>query len=296
MRRWWTDIEAADRPWSGLHVVLTDIRGAPPLHLERRLRGIDLVARERVLLHGEGAPYYAGVQIDRDFAAAATLGHDFPLPPITAADLRAAPAGSARDWQRHWCVWVAERIDEHNFGYTSDWAVQVARLGSRPSYDWDDHGPLACNLEHALAEPAAIFKSWMLNGSSHCLTMRERPREDEGRVKYWRKQIRAGRMPPIVLLWLSGFDCWLVVDGHRRLLAARLEGQLPAAIGVYSFVEVHWPPATSETIEQHERERGHRERQGPLTPAVIRQLDEQLIRIHDDRPHYQPVTRAWYRP
>lgn len=296
MRRWWTDIEAVDRPWSGLHVVLTDVRGAPPLHVENGPRpGTNLLAHGRVLLHAKTARYHEGVQIERDSTVAAELAHDFPLPPIDATDLREAPEGGGRDWQRHWCRWVAERIDEHGFGYTSDWAVQIARHGPRPSYDWSESGPLVCNLEHTLDEPTSIFKSWMLNGSSHCLAMRACPNEHEGRVKHWRKQFRAGRMPPIVVWWLSGLDCWLLIDGHRRLLAARLEGQLPATIAVYSFIEVHWP-ATDETIERHERERAHRERQGPLTPAAIRQLDERLIRIHDDRPHFHPVTRAWYRP
>jgi hypothetical protein len=297
MRRWWTDIEAPDRPWSGLHVVLTDVHGAPPLHVENGPRpGIQLVAQGRVLLHAEVARYHVGVQIERDFTAAAELNHDFPLPPISAVDLREAPVAEGRDWQRHWCRWVAERIGPHNFGYTGDWAVQIARHGLRPSYDWNENGgPLVCNLEHTLDEPAAIFKSWMLNGSSHCLAMRARPAEHEGRVKHWRKQCRAGRMPPIVVLWLSGLDCWLLIDGHRRLLAAQLEGQIPPTLGVYSFIEEHWP-ATAETIERHERERAHRERQGPLTPDVIRQLDQRLIRIHGDRPRFHPVTRAWYRP
>ncbi len=294
MRRWWTDLEAPDRPWSGLHVVLGDVRGAPPLHLERRRSGIDLVGQGRVLLHAEVAPYLAGVQIERDFAAAAELAHDFPLPPISAADVRAAPAGTGREWLRHWCTWVAERIDASNFGYTSDWAVQVARHGQRPSYDWDEHGPLVCNLEHALAEPAAVFKTWMLNGSSHGLSLRARPAEHEGRVKHWRKQCRVGRMPPIVIWWLSGLDCWLVIDGHRRLLAAQLEGRLPAVLGVYSFVEKHWP-TSSETIERHEIERRERERHGPLTSSVLRHLDDRLVRIHDDRPHKHALTRAWVR-
>ncbi|MFV8755183.1 hypothetical protein ACNOYE_31935 [Nannocystaceae bacterium ST9] len=294
MRRWWTDLEAPDRPWSGLHLVLGDLSGAPPLHLETGRGGIDLVGRGRVLLHAAVARYHEGVQIERDFAAAAGLAHDFPLPPIRGEDLREAPAGDGREWQRHWCRWVGERIDGHNFGYTSDWAVQIAQHVQRPSYDWAEQGPRVCNLEHALAEPEAIFKSWMLNGSGHCLTLRAPPAEHEGRVKHWRKQCRAGRMPPIVIWWLSGLDCWILLDGHRRLAAARLEGRLPAVIGVYSYVEKRWPNS-SESLAQHERERAERERHGPLRPEVIRRLDERLVRILDDRPHMLPITRAWVR-
>lgn len=294
MRRWWTDIEAPDRPWSGLHVVLLDVHGAPPLHVVNPSGpGIDVLAHGRRLLHAEVARYYEGVQIERDFAAAAELGHDFPLPPISADDLRAAPVGP-RDWQRYWCRWVAERIDAGNFGYASDWAVQIARHGARPSHDWEEHGPLVCNLEHTLDEPASIFKTWMLNGSSHCLAMRGKPAAHEGRVKHWRKQCRADRLPPVVVWWVSGLDCWLLIDGHRRLLAARLEGRLPPTIGVYSFAEKHWP-LTSETIERHQFERDARQRHGALSPAAIRELDQRLIQIYDDRPRWVAWTRAWYR-
>jgi hypothetical protein len=277
-------------------MVVGDIGGAPPLHVESRPgRGIDVVAHGRVLMHGEPARYYEGIQIERDFAAAAELAHDFPLPPITATDLRDAPQAE-REWLRHWCRWTAERIGQHNFGYASDWGVQIARLGARPIDDrWEQFGPLVCNLEHTLDEPASIYKSWMLVGSGHCLALRERPSEHEGRVKYWRKQARSGRMPPIVVWWISGFDCWVLIDGHRRLLAAQLEDRLPQVIAVHSFVEVNWP-ITMEALARHDREREARERNGTLTAEAIRRLDQRLIQIHDDRPCWRPRTRAWYRP
>jgi len=294
MRRWWTDIEAPDRPWTGLHLVLEGLRGAPPLHMESR-RGPDLHMGARRLMHGEVARYYEGVRIERDLDVAAELAFDFPLPPIRAEDLRAAPAGLGRDWQRHWCRWVAERIDGHNFGYGGDWAIQVARLGTRPDHDWEARGPLVCDPELALDEPASIWKSWMLNGSSALLPLRAaKPAEHEGRVKHWRKQCRAGRMPPIVIWWISAFDCWLLVDGHRRLLAAQLEGQRPATIAVYSFVERHWP-RSQESLEELERERGFRERDAALSPDAIRRLDQRLIQLFDDRPFWGPSTRAWVR-
>ncbi|MCE0446133.1 hypothetical protein LT493_18650 [Streptomyces tricolor] len=46
------------------------------------------------------------------------------------------------------------------------------------------------------------------------------PDVGDGRVKAYRKQARDGTLPPVLLWWVSGLDCHLVLDGHARLAAA----------------------------------------------------------------------------
>ncbi|MGB8939405.1 MAG: hypothetical protein WCD21_04060 [Streptomyces sp.] len=43
------------------------------------------------------------------------------------------------------------------------------------------------------------------------------PRADDPRVKAYRKQARDGTLPPVLLWWVSGLDCHLVLDGHAGL-------------------------------------------------------------------------------
>jgi len=65
---------------------------------------------------------------------------------------------------------------------------------------------------------------------------REVPADDDARVKAYRKQARDGTLPPIVLRWVSGLMAHLVVDGHARLVASRLEGVEPRMLAI---VPVH---------------------------------------------------------
>ncbi|NJK31849.1 MAG: hypothetical protein HC927_05205, partial [Deltaproteobacteria bacterium] len=207
------------------------------------------------------------------------LAHDFPLPPIRAELLRDAPAGEGREWQRYFCRWVAEHIDAGNIAYAGDWGVEM--IAART----------IGNLRDCLDEPAAIQKTWMLNGSGDCLALRARPDEHEGRVKMWRKQARIGRLPPIVVWWISGLDCWVLIDGHRRLLAAVLEGREVEVIGVYSFHDIWYP--TEEAIAKIELERATRARGGALTERAQIELDRRLVEVH--RGYRMWRTRAWAR-
>jgi hypothetical protein len=292
MRRWWKDLDQAEqRAWSGLHVVLDDLRGAPALHVAQRAGDIEVVARGHVVLHAEVERYMEGVRIERDFAATARLEHDFPFAHIRADDLRKAPERDDGAWWQYWCRWVAEQLSAENIGYTSDWAIQPARL---PEYrQARPRGPVLLNLDRAFEDPAAVRKSWMLNGSNHLLTLRPRPEEHEGRIKHWRKQARAGHLPPIVAWWISALDCWLLIDGHRRLLATLLEGVPPTVIGVYSFIERNWP-VYQPRLDALEREFAERTRAGAMTPVAIDSINRTLVETH--RQDRYPVTRAWYRP
>jgi hypothetical protein len=292
MRRWWKDLDPLQQqPWSGLHEVLDDLRGAPALHVAKRRAGIDVVARDHVVLHAEVERYMEGVRIERDFAVSGRLAHDFPFGHIHADDLRKAPQGDGDAWWQYWCRWVAEQMSAETIGYTSDWAIQPARL---PEYGQARPGrPVMLNLQHAFEDQAGVRKSWMINGSNHLLALRPRPEEHEGRIKHWRKQARAGRLPPIVAWWVSALDCWLLIDGHRRLLAALLGGVVPTAIGVYSFIERSWP-VYQPKLDALERELAARERAGAMTPLAIDSINRELVESH--RQHRYPVTRAWYRP
>ncbi|CAA6820490.1 MAG: Unknown protein [uncultured Sulfurovum sp.] len=44
-----------------------------------------------------------------------------------------------------------------------------------------------------------------------------------GRLKWWRKKAQENALPPILLLYISGLDNYIILDGHYRLKAAYLE-------------------------------------------------------------------------
>lgn len=55
------------------------------------------------------------------------------------------------------------------------------------------------------------------------LPSRPWPSSDDGRVKAYRKLLREGVAPPVLLVWISGLRTSLVLDGHARMVAASLE-------------------------------------------------------------------------
>ncbi|QDG49396.1 hypothetical protein FIV42_01180 [Persicimonas caeni] len=53
---------------------------------------------------------------------------------------------------------------------------------------------------------------------------------DSSRVRMWRKRQRRGRLPPLLLLYVSVLEGYLLLDGHDRLVAACAEGDLPQCV------------------------------------------------------------------
>ncbi|WP_329284202.1 hypothetical protein [Streptomyces sp. NBC_00691] len=63
--------------------------------------------------------------------------------------------------------------------------------------------------------------------------LRPMPSADDSRVKAYRKQAREGTLPPVLLWWVSGLDCHLILDGHARLAAAIAESVEPPLLQLH---------------------------------------------------------------
>lgn len=50
---------------------------------------------------------------------------------------------------------------------------------------------------------------------------------DNSRIKAYRKQVRDGTLPPVLLWWISGLCAHVVLDGHDRFAAALAEDREP---------------------------------------------------------------------
>lgn len=81
-------------------------------------------------------------------------------------------------------------------------------------------------------------------------TLRPMSHESNGRVKWWRKVVRQGLLPPILLYWFSGLDSYIVLDGHDRLLAAALENKQIDAISLVRQEVILTEPEERENLIQ----------------------------------------------
>ncbi|MEU7076007.1 hypothetical protein AB0B30_38445 [Streptomyces narbonensis] len=65
------------------------------------------------------------------------------------------------------------------------------------------------------------YIDWFVHsGSWQVLPLRPMPDPGDSRVKAYPKQAREGTLPPVLLWWVSGLDCHLILDGHAGLAAA----------------------------------------------------------------------------
>jgi hypothetical protein len=137
----------------------------------------------------------------------------------------------------------------------------------------------------------------MDNGAWQVLPLRPLAGPDTGRVKAYRKQARAGALAPVFLWWISGLDCYVVLDGHDRLVAALSENVEPPMLALSSVSTQQAAVDTEAVLSRYARTAEALERQvaarvpgaANARAAVNRRLAEDLKTIETA----YGVTRAW---
>jgi uncharacterized protein (TIGR02996 family) len=88
---------------------------------------------------------------------------------------------------------------------------------------------------------------------------------DEGRVTYYREQVRAGRRPVVLTASAEGAWCEFVIDGHHKLAAYNREGVRPAVLGIVRWHApgisldegLGWLPRDHPGVNEYRRMKGH---------------------------------------
>jgi len=160
--------------------------------------------------------------------------------------------------------------------------------------------PAAVGLGDVPTLPGHGSTEWDFGDPLPPLPLRTLSSETSARVKAYRKLVREGCLPPLVLLWITGFDRYVILDGHDRLLAALLEGKAPPCMAVLGLSEHGYPKDTKRNaamVAQIERSlalaqkpiEGTRPRRG----FTIDDANRLLVEAFDDRPCLYLATRAW---
>ncbi len=117
---------------------------------------------------------------------------------------------------------------------------------------------------HAFNERPVFQDDWRYNGSGRILALRGRPPEHDSRVKAFRKQVRDGTLPPLLVYFVSVLDAFLLLDGHARLAAALLEKASPRVIALAHITEEEvdlsddWRKEAQARYERLFAEHGHK--------------------------------------
>ncbi|MFI1768321.1 hypothetical protein ACH41H_40630 [Streptomyces sp. NPDC020800] len=220
MRR--TDIIRDDGTWTGLSLEVQE-RRRPGLCLFSAERRLLLAQQSRPVLLADVDEHLAGVDFWR------TDAYRSPVPPLQARTARAL-AGSPDRW--------AYRFMEHLLGspggplHDGRWLLSC----ESPLLRWN-HGrrPQGEYWKSMLVDghPDGYIDWFVHSGSWEIFPLRPMPDADDSRVKAYRKQARDGTLPPVLLWWVSGLDCHLILDGHARLSAAIAESTAPALLNLH---------------------------------------------------------------
>ncbi|UQA56378.1 hypothetical protein [Polyangium aurulentum] len=293
-------------PWQGLELeVLRDDlpAGAPGLRVEAARPG-----RVRITCGGTPAIW---AHIDPSHRGlwrliAPHAGSWEVVPPLRASDLAAIEAlPGSEAWWKAWARHLARALVSSPRGplYPGPWAITAARsvdLPGRPvpglpaadrsRLEWVEA------VREGLDAPTLDWEPWWLSGSGGLLRMRDPSAADAGRVRAWRKRARDGTLPPALVLWVSGLDMFLLLDGHDRLQAAAQEGVPPRFLVLRA---VRWVPERPDPERQRAIVEGIERQRRLAGGARLLTTDKEnqlLVEAFDDRPWLVFATRAYPLP
>ena len=203
--------------------------------------------------------------------------------------------------QRSWPAFFARALSVSSRSPLSPGAWELSALAPRAPAARDElspsaqprHAPYrASGLLRSVHEPTARLLPWVRPDAPNVVALRMASDIDAARVKSWRKEARAGTLPPALLLWVSSMAGYLLLDGHDRVLAASLEGAPLGAVALYNYrdepLDEGWQ-ASAET--KHARVFSHQAQLSDATRvAANRALIESWV------PYRKHPTTARYVP
>lgn len=288
MRR--TDITQDDGTWTGLSLEVRS-RRRPGLCLFSAGRRLLLAQQSRPVLLADVDEHFYGVEFWR------TDAYRSLLPP-----LRAETARTLAGRMDRWAYRFVQHLTESPGSPLHDGRWLLSR--ESPLLRWN-HGrkPQAEYWTSMLIEgrPDGYIDWFVHSGSWEILPLRPMPDADDSRVKAYRKQARDGTLPPVLLWWVSGLDCHLILDGHARLAAAIAESATPPLLHLHRTAPGDEVAAgTEQAVRRYEAElsrfAGLRSLYGAAVPDGAALAGPILARRLQDLHTAQRPSWAWPLP
>lgn len=210
---------------------------------------------------------------------------DMPIKPIRSDVLNTA---ENQDFFPFWSRYFAKELNNPEHPFFTEGIWQLYR-GFKSETERNKYKEVK-NPEVLVNQISYI--DWGLSGNGNVLIpLKMFPDTESGRVKWYRKLVRAGICPPILVLYLNCLDGFVVLDGHCRLAAFNAEGKTPQIISLYNIREQEI--ITDENVQQNILKsieaRNHNPQKKPLATEQINAL---LISVFDNTPFNQAFTRS----
>ncbi|MEU3737300.1 hypothetical protein AB0E78_09550 [Streptomyces sp. NPDC032198] len=290
-----TNLTRTDGAWNGL---LLEVGGRPRPGLCLWTAGNRLLLTQATQGAAAIPLLLALVDPHRDGVDFCRTGRYRPLVPPVRAHMALAYDGSPQRWAHHFATLLAGSPDSPL--HEGRWVLSPDPLLRR----WKHGGVRDGEYWRSLlieGDPDGYIDWYVHSGSWEIFPLRAMPQADDPRVKAYRKQARDGTLPPVLLWWVSGLDCHLVLDGHARLAAAIAESVEPAVLELRRTVpQDEVASGTERAVETYEAELARftelRAAQGTRVPDGAEFAGPALARrLHDLRTGLRP-TWAWPLP
>lgn len=219
------------------------------------------------------------------------------VPPLR-ADVGRALAGSPQRWAHRFAQYLIDSPDSPL--HAGRWLLSCDSRIRRGRHADTSHGEYWSSMLVDGCPDGYI--DWFLHSHGwEVLPLRPMPDADDSRVKAYRKRAREGTLPPVLLWWVSGLDCHLILDGHARLAAAIAESVEPPLLQLHRTVPgddltTRIDQAVGSYEDELERFAELRAVHGPTVPDGAATAGPQLVRaLHHLNTGERP-TWAWPLP
>ncbi|GAA1535106.1 hypothetical protein GCM10009730_50440 [Streptomyces albidochromogenes] len=285
-----SDVTRDDGTWAGLSLDVQDrhqpdlcvFTAGPRLLVSQRSRPVLLAVVEEPL---QGVDFWR------------TEGYRSFVPPLR-ADVGRALSGSPERWAHRFAQYLVDSPGSPL--HEGRWLLSC----ESPLQRWRHAATSHAEYWSAMlveGHPDGYI-DWFLHSTSwEVLPLRPMPGPCDGRVKAYRKQAREGTLPPVLLWWVSGLDCHLILDGHARLAAAIAESIEPPLLQLHRTVPRDDLAARiDDAVASYEYElarfAGLRALHGPTVPDGAVTAGPQLVRLLHDLHTAEQPTWAWPLP
>lgn len=297
MKVYWKDVKDNKGQWCGVAVQVSEAT-KPAWHLQAGgNQRIKLVAADKTLFWATPLKDYGGVWLVKTFLDLNVT--ELPVSPIRSADIEARNNLQGDEWLKSWSRFFIEQLEKNpgSFVYDGLWLLGPC-FSESDKKDWQFMSSvhsrymgtkIVCEVKDALKTESPSLISWWNTGCQ--LINIKNPQAESGRVKWWRKKVREGRLPPILVWYLSCLDAYIIIDGHDRLMASIIENQPPELIVISSAQEIHFPPDLVK--QEHVLAALGNPNSARKKSISIEHMNEVLLQAFDESPITQTRSSSW---
>ncbi len=289
MQAKWKDIYDNNKNWLYLRIDVSQSKPNARIHSGRKHK-FKFVVDKQAIFWGV-IDFYEGVWFLRNNIF--WTPENMFLPPITSKILEHIKHNQNMSSEQFWSRFFTKQLikSKNSFLNNGIWKVSKATLKHPKHEHWKVY-----KLKKTFSHDQLTYISWDVHNDSSIIPLKSIPLETDGRLKWWRKQVKEGYCPPILVWYVNCLDSFILIDGHYRLQAHLLENKTPD-IFVVNEIEEYTLDLNYESMQNKAQTTvSHIVKNQKNTELDIDLINSILTRAYDDHSYTRSITRAVVKP